>query len=39
MVTRFSPIIAMNPRAALWLTITTTVPAALIGVLFYALGM
>ena len=33
------PIIAMNPRAALWLTATTTVPAVLIGVLFYALGM
>jgi len=33
------PIIAMNPRAALWLTITTTVPAVLIGVLFYSLGM
>ncbi len=33
------PIIAMNPRAALWLTMTTTVPAVLIGVLFYALGM
>jgi len=33
------PIIAMNARAALWLTMTTTVPAVLIGVLFYALGM
>lgn len=32
------PILAMNPRAALWLTITTTIPAAVVGVLFYAVG-
>lgn len=29
------PILAMNPRAALWLTVTTTVPAVIIGILFY----
>jgi hypothetical protein len=33
------PIIAMSPRAALRLTLTTTVPALLIGLLFYALGL
>jgi len=33
------PIIAMNRRVALWATITTTVPALLMGVLFYALGL
>ncbi|MEA3402966.1 MAG: putative manganese transporter [Armatimonadota bacterium] len=33
------PIIAMSPRVALRLTITTTVPALVVGVLFYALGM
>ncbi|MCF7854754.1 MAG: putative manganese transporter, partial [Candidatus Pacebacteria bacterium] len=33
------PILAMNPRAAVWLTVTTTVPAVVIGVLFYVIGM
>ncbi len=33
------PIIAMSPRVALWLTITTTVPALLVGLVFYAVGM
>jgi hypothetical protein len=33
------PIIAMSPRVALRLTITTTVPAILVGLLFYALRM
>jgi len=33
------PILAMNPRAAFWLTLTTTVPAVLIGMLFYLAGM
>ena len=33
------PILAMNPRAALWLTVTTTVPAVVIGILFYLAGV
>lgn len=33
------PVLAMSSRAGLWLTATTTVPAALIGILFYALGL
>jgi len=33
------PILAVNPRVALWLTITTTVPALLLGILFYLLGL
>jgi hypothetical protein len=33
------PILAMNPRAALWLTVTTTVPALVIGLLFYFIGV
>lgn len=33
------PVIAMNARAAVWATITTTVPALLTGVIFYAFGM
>ncbi|MBS3761760.1 MAG: arsenic efflux protein [Planctomycetes bacterium] len=32
------PIIAMNPRAALWLTVTTTIPALIVGMLFYLAG-
>jgi len=33
------PILAMNPRAAIWLTVTTTVPAVVIGILFYLAGL
>jgi len=33
------PVLAMSPRAALWLTIMTTVPAVAIGVLFYLMGL
>jgi len=33
------PILAMNPRAAIWLTVTSTVPAVVIGVLFYLIGV
>ncbi len=33
------PILAMNPRAALWLTVTTTIPAVVIGILFYLAGV
>jgi len=29
----------MNPRAALWLTVTTTIPAVVIGILFYLAGV
>jgi len=32
------PILAMNPRAALWLSVTTTIPALAVGVLLYAAG-
>jgi len=33
------PVLAMSPRAALWLTIMTTVPAVAIGVVFYLMGL
>ena len=33
------PILAMNPRAAMWLTITTTVPALIVGILFFVAGL
>lgn len=33
------PILAMNPRAAVWLTITTTIPALIAGAFFYLAGL
>ena len=33
------PILAMNPRAVFWLTVTTTIPAMVVGILFYSAGI
>jgi hypothetical protein len=33
------PILAMKPRAAVWLTITTTIPALVVGAIFYLAGL
>ena len=32
------PILAMNPRAAIWLSLTTRVPAVIIGIFLYLAG-